>query len=517
VRFISVCSHGHISDFPWKEWAGCTCPDDGELVLTDRGGSELSSITVRCKTCPDGSEGRRGRSLAGTTTKPKPETNDKTEFQKAGIRCLSERPWLGDGAEDELCSGPLVGALINQTNLYFARTTSAISIPHVDEPRADIAKIRAELGRLSDIGTALTLWKMNMTDQAVAIAAAALNGLGVVATVAQTKEALASLFEGGAMQVPGAIVPVDPESELQAFRRAEFNVIRAGIDDPGVDKLRVIAGTVPAAIAPWINRVGLVERLCETRVFYGFDRLEPNRAPLSEMPDSAMRQLFRSPPQHPLERWLPAVEVYGEGLYFELKEDAIGRWIQSNADWIRRRVDAGFVRRLQETCWAMAPLQPASVEWAARFLVVHTLAHILITQFVFECGYSTASLRERLFVSDDPQAPMAGFLIYTAAGDSEGTLGGLVRLGQPNLLGAIFDRALNRAAWCSADPVCSENLGGQGARQVNLAACHACTLLPETSCETINHGLDRAMVVGTPAARDRGLLSALLEGGPRIG
>lgn len=516
VRFISVCSHGHVSDFPWKEWISCSCAGDGDLVLTDRGGSELSSITIRCNSCPPSSEGSRGRSLAGTTTRPKPDTNDKTEFQKAGIRCGSERPWLGDGANDSLCSGPLVGALINQTNIYFPRTASAISIPHAPEQSDDIAALRAELERIGEIAVVRTLWKMNAVDGAVATAAVAVRKTGLEVTDAQVRDALISLFDGGSIQIPGAAEPATPESDLQAFRRAEFNVIREGIDDSRVEKLRVIPGTVPPEIAPWIGRVGLIERLCETRAFYGFDRLEPSRNPLAEMPESAMKQLFRFPPLNPVDRWLPAVEVYGEGLYFELREDSLNQWLQDNADWIRQRIDDGFVRRLQETCWAMAPLQPATVGWAARFLVVHTLAHILINQLVFECGYSTASLRERLFVSDDPQAPMAGFVLYTAAGDSEGTLGGLVRLGQPQLLGPVVERALNRASWCSADPVCSENLGGQGSRQVNLAACHACTLLPETCCETINQGLDRAMVVGTPAERDRGLLSALIGAGPQL-
>jgi hypothetical protein len=139
------------------------------------------------------------------------------------------------------------------------------------------------------------------------------------------------------------------------------------------------------------------------------------------------------------------------------------------------------------------------------------LAHILINQLVYECGYGTAALRERLYVSADLSAPMAGILLYTAAGDSEGTLGGLVRLGRPELFGPMMQRALSRASWCSADPVCSEHLGGQGSRQANLAACHACVLLPETSCETMNDGLDRAMIVGTPDFRGRGFMAELLD------
>lgn len=510
VRFISVCSHGHISDFPWKAWVGCTCSGEGSLVLIDRGGSELASITVRCDTCPPGSVGNRGRSLAGTTVRPR-EPGGKTEFEKAGIHCSSERPWLGAGAEDSICVQPLVAALINQTNIYFPRTVSALSIPRLDAQPTDISRLINELEQLPQIGVIKSLWSIPMRSEAAAVAVPALTELGITADVDRIKVALEALFSNQHHSFGGAPAPSTPESELQIFRREEFNVIRSGFEDPSSQKLRVKMRDSPDELRPWISRVGLVERLCETRAFCGFDRLEPSRSPLTEMPASAMHQLFRSPPTNPSEQWLPAVEVFGEGIYIELQEGKLAEWQQANLDWIRHRMPDGFLSRLQDSCWQLAPLQTADVLWASRFLVVHTLAHVLINQLVFECGYSTASLRERLFVSADPHAPMAGLLVYTAAGDSEGTLGGLVRLGRAELLGPIVDRALNRASWCSADPVCSESLGGRGSRLANLAACHACALLPETSCETINQGLDRAVLVGTPTERGRGFLSDLLE------
>jgi hypothetical protein len=295
------------------------------------------------------------------------------------------------------------------------------------------------------------------------------------------------------------------------FRRAEFNILREEIDDPRRSpRMRVRRSLVPTDLSEWIGRVGLVERLCETRAFFGFDRIEPSRSPLADLPTSALRQLFRDPPEV-ADQWLPAIQVYGEGIYLELKEEQITDWQRVNAAWLDTRLSPDFVQRLEESCWALRPLTPGGRDWASRFLLVHSLAHLLISQLVFECGYSTAALRERLFVSADPAAPMAGMLIYTAAGDSEGTLGGLVRMGQPELLGPVFQRALARAAWCSADPVCSEDLGGQGSRLANLAACHACALLPETSCETINQGLDRGMLVGTPYFRKPGIFSRLVD------
>ncbi len=130
---------------------------------------------------------------------------------------------------------------------------------------------------------------------------------------------------------------------------------------------------------------------------------------------------------------------------------------------------------------------------SARYLAVHTLAHLLINEWSLDGGYPAAALRERLYIGDD----MAGFLIYTATSDSAGSLGGIVAQGEPARLGSSLESALLRASWCSNDPLCSE-AAASGADSLNLAACHACVLLPETSCETNNAFLDRVALVGTP-------------------
>ena len=232
---------------------------------------------------------------------------------------------------------------------------------------------------------------------------------------------------------------------------------------------------------------------------------------MNGMPTAAFEQLFRYPPTEASEQWLPAVEVFGEGIYLELDEASIAGWQSSNEEWLSSRLNQGFITRLCEEQRTLPPLSANNLKWVSKYLLIHSLSHILINQLVFECGYSTSSLKERLFISADDKAPMAGILIYTSAGDSEGTLGGLVRLGRRENLETLILKALSRASWCSADPVCSENLGGQGSQMANLAACHACILLPETSCETINQGLDRAMVVGTPEHRECGYLSSYLD------
>jgi hypothetical protein len=147
----------------------------------------------------------------------------------------------------------------------------------------------------------------------------------------------------------------------------------------------------------------------------------------------------------------------------------------------------------------------------SRLVLLHTLAHVVMNQLTFDCGYGTASLRERLYVSENPKAPMAGLLIYTAAGDADGTMGGLVRMGRPGNLELVVQRAIRHARWCSADPVCMElgASGGQGPDSCNLAACHNCGLVPETSCEEFNKFLDRGLLVGNVQDDTLGFFSAM--------
>ncbi|MGH7963177.1 MAG: DrmB family protein, partial [Candidatus Binatia bacterium] len=222
-------------------------------------------------------------------------------------------------------------------------------------------------------------------------------------------------------------------------------------------------------------------------------------AECSLKPEERRKLLWRKPPQEE-EEWLPAFKVSGEGIYLELNEEKLERW-ENREDVIRR------VKRLKlryNQARTNRGLESRGI--TARFILLHTFAHLLMNRLTFECGYSSASLRERLYVSAHPLCPMAGVLVYTAAGDTEGTMGGLVRMGKQGYLEPTVQRALEEARWCSVDPVCMElgTSGGQGPNSCNLAACHNCALVPETACEEFNQLLDRALVIGEPENRDIG-------------
>ena len=120
------------------------------------------------------------------------------------------------------------------------------------------------------------------------------------------------------------------------------------------------------------------------------------------------------------------------------------------------------------------------------------LRHLLIARLSFEAGYGMSSIRERIYSSPKgSEHRMGGMLLYTAAGDADGTLGGLVGLGRSGMLERVVAGALEDARWCGSDPICMESRG-QGPDSLNLAACHACALLPETSCEFQNRTLESA-------------------------
>jgi len=187
----------------------------------------------------------------------------------------------------------------------------------------------------------------------------------------------------------------------------------------------------------------------------------------------------------------------------KLRTDRLQAW-EARAEVMARagKIDENNRRRVQALGGG------ANRAITPRFLLVHTLAHMLINQWALECGYPAASLRERIYVSDS----MAGLLLYTATSDSAGSLGGVVAQSKAERLAASLLDGLGQAAWCSGDPLCIE-ADAQGVDSLNLAACHACVLLPEVSCEEMNLFLDRAMLVGTIDAPSLGYFQSAVEMG----
>lgn len=223
----------------------------------------------------------------------------------------------------------------------------------------------------------------------------------------------------------------------------------------------------------------------------GFTRIQPPGDP--DAPNIARLSARRLD-------WLPAIEVRGEGIFLEFDPARLAGWESRAA--VRERaaiIDARWQAEWRERHGAASSPERSITP---RFLLAHSFAHALMRQLTLDCGYSSTALRERLYVGDSTTA-MAGVLVYTASTDDDGTLGGLQRQGDPQRIERTVTAALQAQAWCSSDPLCIEDMMAPD-DGLSLAACHACILAPETSCEEYNRFLDRAMLVGTPRRAELG-------------
>lgn len=482
VPFVAMCDSGHLVDFPWREWVhrapSTTCTD--RLTLRARGGTTLADQVVAC-------ECGATRTLAGIT-EASPD-GDRTRLSDE-LSAQPDEVYLCPGSAPQHgpafrvgCTRPLRASLRAASNLYFGNVVTSIFLPervHAARPElVELLRHPAKLNLLAlyrdagyaDLGQAL---RQNISELAAY-------------SPAEITEAADVVLAGTAPPAEDPGVPdVDDHLDLR-FRMDEARLIRASVDHDRLLVRAMSTAEFSQPVAPNFSRVSLLDRLCETRALAGFSRVFPEQGLGWQDRDS---QLWSRRPDA-REAWLPAYQVFGEGIYLEFDEERLAAWeartpVANRAAVLQRYADAAAERR-----------QRAPVALPPRYILAHTVAHLLMNELTFECGYSTAALRERLYVSNDPADPRAGILIYTAAGDAEGTMGGLVRMGQPGRLEAALTHAVQNAQWCATDPVCME-FGAQGPESCNLAACHSCCLVPETACEQFNRYLDRALVIGTP-------------------
>lgn len=487
VPFVTVCTRGHLDDFPFDKWVHRSHKPscNGTLRLKSRGAGGLEGQVVTCDTC------EMERPLTGITEGhriPGGEEHTTLTHQLSSPNdpfwCSGARPWLAE--PEGGCGQPIRGALRAAGNVYFPKVESSIYLPRkegaVSAEMHDLLRSPQVEPRWS------TLHDMLGNDVTAAQLRKGLRELFAPYSDEQLMAAFRDLFGPGDNQPGGT--PAAPEAGgdnltgNDEWRHPEYLVIR---ETPKDDFLSATDPGIHADLEGHFGRVRSVNVLRETRALRGFTRVRDDALKLN-----AGKALLRRESLPPDEDWLPAYVVKGEGIYLEFNADRLAAW-EARAE-VRARADKLAIQ--YGAVASQRGMQPRVLN--PRFIMIHTLGHLLINELVFTCGYSSASLRERLYASETAGREMAGLLIYTAAGDSEGTMGGLVRMTRPGSLRQVVQSALSDARWCSTDPVCMDaGEKGQGPDSCNLAACHGCALLPETSCEEFNRFLDRGLVIGT--------------------
>jgi hypothetical protein len=486
MRFVAVCADGHLSDIDWGRWAHrdpknraqAQCADKTRLNFisrTDRG-SGLESLEILCRRC-NAVQHLRGVTSVGTIRES----------------CSGKQPWQHDN-EAETCLKPLVGTQRGASNVYFPEIVSALDLP----PDSDWEQFSSPLNRLrsNEHFRGLVAPRHPMPEPIRE---------GLVAYLATAEELSIADVERAIVaeratltsdQVIGTEADIIPE-EWHALTNPQASgvdhrdhFVTRRVPRPGSEQGEWRG---PTDLGRILSDVILVDRLREVRVLKGFRRYDAEKTVSANLKEGR--------------DFLPAVEVFGEGFFLTFDEAAVRDW-ESGEDVLQQ------CRRLQ------ARAQRAQLRWlppiTARYLMLHTFAHLLLRSTAFDAGYPVSALRERVYATSPDGGPdMAGILVYTAAGDAEGTLGGLTRVGEPERLGTMFMNALIDAGQCSLDPVCGESTS-QGPGGLSLAACHACTLLPETSCQAGNRLLDRNLVIHPEIGFLAGL-AAEVEGLPGRG
>ncbi|WP_416519198.1 DrmB family protein [Streptomyces achromogenes] len=476
-RFVMACEDGHLDDFPYWKWLhrknreeGTTGHCGGEMSMRFSGQSaSLRSILISC-TC-----GVPEVSMEGAFR--------RSALSELGVRCEGRRPWLKD-APTEFCTQAPRTLQRGSSAIWQPVLRSALSIPPWSDGLAD--KLAGHWERLRSLATQekIEIYLMGAfpNDDSISV-----DAVMTLLEAEQTEDP-----EQGGAEVIGTV------NRYQALRRQEYERLCAGnaLRNERRDEQFVCEPPVtdPAVLAPFhVEKPMLVKRLREVRALKAFTRIadpeshsDGHEAALSLMPTD----------------WLPAMEVHGEGVFVRLDEDRLDDWARSVAVAARaERMRTNHNRMLRERATDPAAVPPSPA--TPRMVLLHTLAHVLINEWSLGAGYPAAALRERMYTD----VGMAGFLVYTATSDSAGSLGGLVAQGEPKRLAEALRSALRRATWCSADPLCVE----AHSDGTNLAACHACAMLPETSCEHNNILLDRALLVGTPDDPRLGFFADILN------
>ncbi len=470
MRFVVACEHGHIQDVPWGWWAHrnheARCEIfDRNLRFRIRDGAidgSLGSLIVECMSCNS--------------------SNDLSQIIRTSFSCKGKHPWLAN-TPTSTCDANTKVLQRGSSNLRYDFTKETVSIP----PYTDFNYWSDDVRRITtqqDFSTLLRTDRTNpMFDLLVERIADELgvdDELVIQAVSHQSGSSDLPVVHSMEFEEYRALTANDRDHHpLDKFQKKKANIETLTDSEDGEISCEPIH-----SLASMIKSVHILHRLRIVRVLNGYSRI--NRSSENMVPVNI---------GDPDLRWLPAVEYYGEGFFVEVKADKLKKF--AAIDSVRKQGEK-LINRFLDLPQGFRSTYPGgdSFQPTSEFIILHTLSHILMLQMQFLSGYSSSSIRERIYCDfpDTNDENKSGILLFTSSGDAEGGMGGLAKYGKPENLFPVIIDALENSVNCSYDPVCYES-PGQGIDGLNLAACYACSLVPETSCAYRNQFLDRTLLI----------------------
>src|SRR6266545_364523 len=345
--------------------------------------------------------------------------------------CQGARPWLGKAAK-EPCGQPARLLIRTASNAYFSQVVSVLSLP--DRGSAVDAAVKELWEDLQIVESAAVLGllkrKPRITDrlapfpdeEVLAAIDRIKNGRVEEKPVKHVElDALLAAPEGF-----GEDVPIDPDFHARRLPERAWRRSKASSGIEAVVQLHRLRDVVAL--------IGFTRFEAEVPDIHGEYETDVERAQIALEPS-----------------WFPAVENRGEGIFIQLRADAVKAWLE-RAD-VKKRIDslvAGHRR------WGEARKMDRPFP-GGPYVLLHTLSHLLIQSLAMRCGYPASSIRERVY-SDEPSGRF-GLLLSTGSPDAEGTLGGLVQ--EARHLEDHLGYALRMSALCSNDPICAQHAPGQ--------------------------------------------------------
>ncbi|MGI8670243.1 MAG: DrmB family protein, partial [Aridibacter sp.] len=464
TRFIAVCPKGHIDDFPWHYFVhGGNSNCNGSLRLRDlKKYGTPSDLLVYCEGCDTERPLVQSIGIKGKESMP---------------TCRGRHPHLR--SFEESCDEQLKTVTLGASNTWFGISLSVLTIPTQE----------SELEELLDQNWK-TFEKINNLETFEIVFDSMLSIGQLQDFLKFSKSEIWEKIENRHQNTS----EVSTDEQITDLKLPEWHTLTKA--DPSKNSLNFSLRKTkpPKGFEGYFEKTVIVERLREVRALVGFTRLEAAEVYEDLIGDS---DIERVPLYRGNSSWTLATEVRGEGIFLEFKEGAIEDWAKRFKDSLSGLERTGFDLHQK---WREARFyeEPSAHYKGVRFLLLHSFSHALMRQLALECGYASASLSERIYChSVDEDEKIAGVLVYTSSSDSEGTLGGLSSLGEPGILGRHIAQALEEMEMCSSDPLCAEHEATQDETSLHWAACHACLFSPETSCESGNRNLDRAVLVET--------------------